>query len=722
MELFKLLGTIAIKNDEANKALDETSKKGEKAESKLGKAFGTIGKGAVAVGKVVAKGMAVGAAGVTALVTKSVASYADYEQLVGGVETLFKESASTVKGYADRAYETAGLSANDYMNTVTSFSASLLQSLGNDTAAAADKADMAITDMADNANKMGSSMESIQNAYQGFAKQNYTMLDNLKLGYGGTKEEMARLLKDAEKISGIKYDLSSYADVVDAIHVMQEEMGIAGTTAKEASTTISGSIGTMKAQWQNLVTALSGDGWDLGVYVENLVSSVATVASNLMPVIGTALDGVVQLIDQIAPIIIGKIPDLFSQLLPSVLSAATGLLNSIVSEIPALIDMLVNSVIPQFLSSIGTVVNSLISALPSVMQSICSALPTLLPMLIDSVCSVVLMLVNNIQQIVQPITDSLPDIIISVIDALLSNLPMLIEGVISLVLGIVREGPKIVENLVSYIPTVVEMIVTSILENTPTIIAGIAQVVWEIIKSLPSLLGSLKDSIVNAFIGIWNGIKNVFSNTDTWFGATFQKAVNWVKNAWSSVTGFFSNIKNGIVNAFSNIWEKLTSPFRKASDTIKEIADKIKGFFKGEISLPKIKLPHFSLSPAGWKIGDLLKGSIPKLSIKWYAEAMNNPMLLNDPTIFGYNAKTGSFLGGGEAGAEVVSGANTLMNMIGEAVENRTAAANEKIISVLLAILDAIMTGNKDTLKALLAGQTLTWNNREVARMVREYA
>ena len=259
MELFKILGTVAVDTQEADKALAETTKSAEKTSSGFGTAMSKVGSAAVKVGKTIATGMLAAGAAVAGLVTKSVQSYADYEQLVGGVETLFKDSAEKVQQYAKEAYKTAGMSANEYMETVTGFSASLLQSLGGDTEAAAEKANMALIDMSDNANKMGSDMESIKNAYAGFAKQNYTMLDNLKLGYGGTKKEMERLLEDAQAISGIEYDVSSYADVVDAIHVIQTEMGITGTTAKEASSTISGSISMMKSSWQNLLTAISAD-------------------------------------------------------------------------------------------------------------------------------------------------------------------------------------------------------------------------------------------------------------------------------------------------------------------------------------------------------------------------------------------------------------------------------------------------------------------------------
>lgn len=246
---------IQLNNAEAalndmNRELDENEKaikEGGKAAEESGNKFQNFGKVLKTVG--VALGAVAAAAGAAAvkLGKEVVAAYADYEQLVGGIDTLFKDSSQEIQRYAANAYKTAGLSANEYMETVTGFSASLIQSLGGDTEKAAKYADMAITDMSDNANKMGTDMSSIQNAYQGFAKQNYTMLDNLKLGYGGTKQEMERLLADAEKISGVKYDISSYADVVEAIHVMQESMDIAGTTAKEAEATISGSVNALKS-------------------------------------------------------------------------------------------------------------------------------------------------------------------------------------------------------------------------------------------------------------------------------------------------------------------------------------------------------------------------------------------------------------------------------------------------------------------------------------------
>ena len=461
MELFKLLGTIAIDNAEANKALDETGDKGNKAQSKLSTAFGAIGKGAAVVGKAVGTAMIAGGTAVAGLVTKSVQAYADYEQLVGGVETLFKNSAQKVQGYADRAYETAGLSANAYMETVTSFSASLLQSLDGDTAKAADAADQAIIDMSDNANKMGSSMESIQNAYQGFAKQNYTMLDNLKLGYGGIKEEMQRLIDDANKVkeaNGEMADLSieSFADVTEAIHIIQGEMGITGTTAKEASTTISGSIASMKSQWENLLTAVSqGDSWDLMIYIENFVDTVATVGKNLLPVVKSSLEGVVLLVSKLAPMIIAEIPGILSDLLPSIISAATDLINAVIAVLPSLVDTLVTSGIPQLLDGAMEIFDALISALPSLIQTICAALPTILPLLIDALVTLIVTLCSNFADIIQPIIDYLPEIIIAVVDALLTNLPVLLSGIGQLISGICQALPQLLSALRTAISTIV---------------------------------------------------------------------------------------------------------------------------------------------------------------------------------------------------------------------------------------------------------------------------
>ena len=731
-ELFKLLGTIAIDNSEANKALDETSSKGEQSESKLSSAFTKIGGAAVKVGKAIVSGLAVGAAGVAALVGKSVQSYAEYEQLVGGVDTLFKKSSEQVQKYAQNAYKTAGMSANDYMETVTGFSASLLQSLGGDTAKAAKYADTAITDMSDNANKMGTDMESIKNAYQGFAKQNYTMLDNLKLGYGGTKEEMARLLKDAQKISGVKYDISSYSDVVQAIHVMQEEMGIAGTTAKEASSTISGSISSMKGAWQNLLTAISSDDLPFDDYVKNFVDSFSTVATNLLPRIQTALNGVVTLVQQLAPKIIAKLPELLSTLLPAVINAATSLITAIAQALPGLIDVIVASA-PAFINGFVQVFNAIVTALSTIFASLVSALPTLLPLLIDGLVSMIVTLCTSIPQLIQPIIDNLPTIIIAIITALTENLPILIEGVVALILGLVEAMPQIIQALVDCMPMVIESLVIGIWNALPALIVGFVKLVQGLVEARQKIWGALEKLIPKIFEGIMNSIKKIFTPLANWLSDKFNdvkqkisakvqeiktNVVNKFNEIKSGITSKVSAIKTSVANKFNEIKNSIVEKIQSAKDKVKGVIDKIKGFFNFKVSLPKIKLPHFSIKPKGWEMGDLLKGKIPTLGISWHAKAMNNPMIMDKPTIFGYDASTGNLLGGGEAGSEVVSGTNTLMNMIQAAVGEQ----NNALIGVLNLILQAINTLDEGlALKMVESLQAMRFeiNDREFARLVK---
>ena len=299
--------------------------------------------------KALAAGIGAAAVGVGTLVAKSVSAFADYEQLVGGVDTLFKGSSKTVQQYADNAYKTAGLSANQYMETVTSFSAAMINSVGGDTAKAAKLSDMALTDMSDNANKMGTSMETVIGTYQSLSRGNYAMLDNLKLGYGGTKEELERLIKtaastDLGKEMGVKEGVTDFANIAKAIHVVQSEMDITGTTAKEASGTISGSFAAVKATWANLMPALIKGGDSFDQCVDNLVSSVETFGKNIMPAIEKALSGVGTLIEKLAPTLAEKLPSIISTLLPPLIKAAGSLIGSLVANLPSIVSSLIPAI------------------------------------------------------------------------------------------------------------------------------------------------------------------------------------------------------------------------------------------------------------------------------------------------------------------------------------------------------------------------------------------
>ena len=388
---------------------------------------------------------------------QSIQGFAEQEQLIGGVDTLFKESSAQVQQYANDAYKTAGLSANDYMETVTSFSASLLQSLGGDTAAAAQKADQAITDMSDNANKMGTDMQSIQNAYQGFAKANYTMLDNLKLGYGGTKSEMERLLADAEKISGVKYDLSSYADIVDAIHVVQTEMGITGTTAKEAATTIEGSANSLKSAWSNLLTGMSNENLDLDKLVQNVVDSVGTYADNLLPRLQTMLprfaEGMTQLVNGLVP----YVGPAMETLLPALVQGVGGLASGIVQALPAAVEA-ISAVVPMLVEQLTALLPQIVSAGVEIVASLASGigenLPALIPAAVDAVIEVASGLVANVDKIIiaagqliggltQGLIEAIPHLVYRLPEIILAITSGLLKGMASI--GMV--GQQLVEGL-----------------------------------------------------------------------------------------------------------------------------------------------------------------------------------------------------------------------------------------------------------------------------------
>lgn len=464
-------------------------------------------------------GVAIGAAvaGVSALTKSSLDAYADFEQLTGGVETLFKTSADKVMQYADEAYKSAGLSANEYMETVTSFSASLLQGLGGDTDLAADVANQAIIDMSDNANKMGSDMASIQNAYQGFAKQNFTMLDNLKLGYGGTKEEMQRLLDDAEKLQkekfgvDVEYDMNNFADVIQAIHTVQEEMDIAGTTSKEAATTIQGSLGMMKGAWQNLVTGLGDENADLDSLIDNFIQSVITVGENIMPEVERILVGIGEMVATMLPQVIQMIPELINSVLPGIIESASGLVTTlctaIVDNAPTLID--------SALQLILTLTNAILENLPMIIEcgfqailqlalGIAEALPTLIPTIVEVILTIVTYLIENIDLLV----DAAIAIITGLAEGLINALPVLIEKapeiIEKLVIALVNNIPKLLEAAVKLIET----LATGLITNVPKLLAKIPQIMTSLKNGFLNLCSGFADVGKNIIDGLWNGIQN----------------------------------------------------------------------------------------------------------------------------------------------------------------------------------------------------------------------
>ena len=782
MDVFDLVAKIRLDSSEYEQGVG-------KAKGTFAQLASGVKTGLATVAKVGGAAIAAGAAGVTALTKMGVEGFAQYEQLTGGVETLFKTSSNVVMGYAENAYKTAGMSANQYMETVTSFSASLIQSLDGDTAKAAEVGNMAITDMSDNANKMGTSMEMIQNAYQGFAKQNYTMLDNLKLGYGGTKEEMQRLIDDANKVkqaNGEMGDLSidSFADVTEAIHVMQTEMGITGTTAKEAATTIEGSIGMMKGAWQNLVVGMADENANMEVLINNFVESTATAAQNLLPRISQTLAGIGEVITGLAPVIAEALPMLVETVLPSLLTAGvsliTALVNGVVSALPALYTALLDAVqlilvevfgvseqkagefadgINSFFVKIkdgfvalvesaqteGTILNQLWEGLKTAFEIVKDALTIAFDAVKNAFkwCAEQINTdgtwLNETWTGIQDAVQGLFDFVSALFDAISAAFKWCVEQINTegTLLNSIWEGIKnftstiwdgiktVISSAIDIIKNVIKLF-TSILKGDWSAawdaIKNIVKSVWDGIKSIISTVANVIKGVIST---VWNGIKSVTSSA--WNG--IKSAIS---SAWNSIKSAVSSAINGVKSTISSVWEGIKSttttvwnaikkaiktPIEEAWEIVSGVIDKLKSAFDFEWSLPKLSLPHISVSGGVAPYGIGGKGSLPKFDIQWYKKAYDNAMILSSPTIFGYS--DGKFLGGGDGnGNEIVAGESYLMNLIGSVV----AAQNGQIAELLAALLEATVDGNGEMVRALKAGQVIKLNERELGRAVRGLA
>lgn len=544
------------------------------------KVLGKIGSAVNTAVKASAAAVGAASAGVAALGTACINAYADYEQLVGGVETLFKDSADTIQTYADNAYKTAGLSANEYMETVTSFSASLLQSLDGDTEKAAAAADLAITDMADNANKMGTAMESIQYAYQGFAKQNYTMLDNLKLGYGGTKEEMQRLLADAEKLSGVKYDLSSYADVVEAIHVIQTEMGITGTTAKEASTTIQGSVASMKAAWANLMVGMADDTQNFDMLLSNFIESIGTVADNLLPRIGIVIEGMGKLVAGLAPEIASALPTLTNELLPNLVELGVQSISALVQGIQENGDSLAAGA----LSIVGTLAEGIAELLPMVADTAASLAVSLADGLTESLPNIIPIAIETISTLVENLTENANTIIEAGIQIILA----LGEGLIAALPQLIETVPQIVINIANVINDNAPKLVDTALYLITRLAVGLVQAIPTLVVNIPKII----EAIVAAFMafqwlnlgkrlidGVANGVKKAGESMATAAKNAFSKFKAKITGSEvaTELKSIGKYIIDGIVGGIKNSLSRIANVAGKIKDTL---LSKLKGLFR----------------------------------------------------------------------------------------------------------------------------------------------
>ena len=610
MNLFELFVKIGVD--------DQASDKLSKLSSELGNGLKTAAKiGTAAVGAA--------AAGITALTTAAVNNYAEYEQLIGGVETLYGAKYKTIEEYiegtgaaaeyaeqtfaeyqkrqqavldnAANAYKTAGMSANEYMNTVNGFAASLTSSLGEYEWQAASYADMIVSDMADNANKMGTNMEMIQNAYAGFAKQNYTMLDNLKLGYGGTKAEMERLLRDAEQMAGYiegSLDIESFADIADAIHIVQEEMGITGTTALEAGRTISGSVGAMKSAWSNLITGLADGNADIGQLVDNLVTTIVGdgteanlgVLGNIMPAVKTALSGASTLISELLPQIVQTIPTIITENLPILAKAAISIIQSLVDGISENQEMLMTTA----METITYLATSLISMLPQIVEFGLELMVSLAESIVENVDELLPAVLEAIMAIGEALIEHAPELInagIELASAIMNGVLEQFEGLEPIIMAVVAafgayKAITLASEVASKAMAAGQRLVNAAMNANPImlIVTLIAGLVAAIIT-----LWNTNDGFRNALISAWEAIKSaaetIFNSVANFFSETIPNAFNNILNWFKGVGGWFAdigkNIVDGIKTGISNAWNNLVKWFKSLFGDLIGIAKKILG-------------------------------------------------------------------------------------------------------------------------------------------------
>lgn len=744
------------------KNMNESMKDATNSASKMSSVMKGIGSSAIKVGKGLAVAGAAAATAVTALVSKSVGAFADYEQLTGGVETLFGAGGRSVEEYAqsvgksvsdiqgkydslmsaqnvvlenaNKAYMTAGMSANEYMDTVTGFSASLISSLGGDTNKAADYANSALVDMSDNANKMGTDMESIKNAYQGFAKQNYTMLDNLKLGYGGTQAEMKRLLSDAQKLTGQKYDISSFADITQAIHAIQTQMDITGTTAKEASTTISGSWGSLKAAFENTLVGLTTGGEMFDQSLDALVDSAKTFGQNVIPAIKGALSGVGYLIEGLAPVIGETIPPLINDLAPTLANSAVSLISSLVNGLTQnatqFSECLSNMIIVA-VAGISTVVPQLLDAASKIVSNLMQGLTNSMPQIVNGAVTLVEGLVNGLVNNIPLLIMGAVQLVASLANGLIANLPRIIDAGVNLITGIVsasysmmpqiiQNGMQLVVNLAVGLVRAIPQLIAALPRITGAIVKGFKSVNWfdlglQLIKSIWGGIKSIGSEMWNGVkektSELWGGVKNVVSeklnNIKSAYdahggglkGATFAaiegvkeyyrtgydainqltggklgEVVNAVGEKMEVVKGKFSeafgNVKNTVMTIFENIKNGITEKISAAVNKVKEIF----GSIADKVSDVWGKIKGIIKAPKIVQKGTVsiagVSTPIPKLGLEWNAKGG----IMTRPTAFGY--ANGKVQMGGEAGAEAILPLRTFWNNLSQYIAESNKGGN----------------------------------------------
>ena len=707
MELFKLFGTIAIKNNEAVNALDEVIEQGEKTQSKLANSFEKIGSAAAKVGKVVAAGVGTAATAIGTITTLAVKNYADYEQLVGGSQLLFGEAYDFVAEKAKNAYKDVQMSQNEYLQQMNGFATGLKTALGGNEQAAAELASKIITAEADIVAATGNSQEAVQNAFNGIMKSNFTMLDNLQLGITPTKEgfqEVIDKVNEWNKANGeaTAYQIENLADCQAALVDYVKMQGLAGYAANEAAGTISGSIATMKSAWQNLLVGFADSSQDMDALVSNMFDSVVTVGRNLVPRIQETLQVVWGVVKKNAPKILAEIPKMVMELLPQ----------SVKDIMTEAHDYLCDTVV---------------FGLEAVWESIKKLAGAFKP-LVDAVKSFLAPLkdANEQQRINVEIVYFLEEALYKVADVINK-----VADVLTKVFNFIAEHKKLVESVVIVIGSFAAafVVVINTVKTLTTIIKGVSAAITLLTSPIGIAIVAI-GALVAAGVLLyknWDEIKakavELFDNIKTTF-ENIKFAVSEITNTiWSNMVSTWDNIRISISSKISSIVSTVSGKFEEvkssitnkingAKDAVHDAIEKIKGFFNFQFKWPHIPLPHFSISPSGWKVGDLLDGIVPSLGIEWYAKGG----VLEEPTAFGINGNR--LMVGGEAGPEAVAPIDVLQNYIAEAV----AAQNSGLIDILQKILAAILSNNeemKDKFIEALEEMRFDINNREFARLVK---
>lgn len=698
MDLFELVGTIAIKNSDANKALDDTSQKGEKTQSKLSKAFSTVGKGAAVLGKAVATGLAAGGTAMAGLTIKALNLSGELEQNMGGSEAVFKDYAGKMQETAKTAFENMGLSTSEFLGTANKMGA-LFQGAGFSIEESSTLASDAMQRAADVASIMGIDTSAAMDAVAGAAKGNFTMMDNLGVAMNDTAIEAYAMSKGINKATK---DMTQQEKIGLAMEMFMEKTAYAAGNYAKENETLAGSLGTAKSALTNF---LDGSG-----SVDQLVGAFSNAASvivkNVKEIAPRLISGITDLVNQVAPML----PGLLQDLLPVIIQGATDLINGLVGILPQLVQILTTSVIPQLLMATVSVVNALVSAMPQMIGSIVSALPTLIPQLVLGLVSMIVTLCTNLPLIIQPLIDYLPQIVQSIVTALVANAPLLLDAGIQLLTGLFDGMLSLIGKIPEILSIIWDGIVNGIkslfgIHSPSTVMAEIGRFIMEglingiknLLEKLKSLAQTLKNAVVEKFnqlkdqaVQIWENLKSAASQKWESIKSAVSEKITNMKN---KAVEIFGNIKSKATEIFNQVKSAIEGPINKARDIVRDAIEKIKGFFNFQFKWPTLKMPHFGISPSGWKIGDLLKGSIPKLKIDWYAEGG----VMKRPTLFDYNPATGTAKVGGEKGAEAIAPIDTLQQYVRAAVGEQ----NQQIVIVLERIVEMLAQFFPEALDAM---------------------